>query len=113
MTTRKKYTVQKEHPYPHMGKLLQDCIKEKRITQAQVARSMEVHPIVVTRYLRNQSLQAGILWKAGLALRQNFFADIAQVFPYDRWSETEIAELRDRVRTLEKEVMIYKDLLTR
>ncbi len=62
----------------------------------------------VSAYCQRPSIQTAILWKAGLALKHNIFADLAAVFPYP---PDAVNPLQKRVEDLERELAIYKSIV--
>lgn len=119
-----KYKVQDEqHPYPHIGQLLSQQLLKRGWSHTKLAKELEVSDSSTLHYVRQTSLQVGLMWKAGLVLHHNFFGGLAQQFPvpFDQPErEQEVAALqkevqdRDaRIRDLEKELAIYKEIVLR
>ena len=110
----RKYLHQPDIPYPHMGKMLSNAMLEKQVHNARLADMLKIAPIGVTRYLKQPSLHGAILWKAGLGLKYNFFSKLSEQFPHKDANdsyETEMAAKDQRIRELEKELTIYKDIV--
>lgn len=120
----KKYKIQPEaNPYPHMGALLRQHIREKKVTHASLSRRIGIANTGLSRYLRQPSLQAGILWKIGLAISHNFFAELGHAFPVpdeaqaaaqqaaDALIKAQLDEKDQRIADLEKELAIYKSIV--
>lgn len=126
MREPRKYLQQPEaNPYPHMGHLLGKRIREKKIVRAALARKIGVADTGVTRYLAQPSLQMAIIWKVGLAMGHNFFAELSDAFPVqvpdealaatqqaaDALIKAQLAEKDQRIADLEKELAIYKGIV--
>jgi len=121
---RKKHKIQGSYGYPHIGNRLQTYFAEEKINKAALARELGVTSSVVSRYLTQQSLQLGILWKISLATKHNFMAEIIEQFPVnyetkkDREKETLLEEkdilLRekeDKIKMLEAELAVYRRIV--
>lgn len=110
-----KYLTPGENPYPHMGQLLAKVLRQKGWSQAHLCTALGVSDTGVYAYIKNPSLQAGILWKAGLALKYNFFADLAAAFPYPPETENPLQKrmevLERKAEDLERELEIYKRIV--
>lgn len=112
MEYRKKYQIQGKDPYPHMGKMLKNLLKEKRISQSQVARHLGIYSSGVLAYLGQESLQAAILWKISTALNHNILADIAAMHPLSKNATPQPTarelELEEQLKVLQIELEVYK-----
>ena len=130
MDTPRKYLTSVDTPYPHMGKLISKHIKQAGINKAAVARKLSISSGTMSRYGKNKSVQAGILWNVGMAIKHNFFAELGTLMPIpfvNTEFEKSIAELQqqlvekdvqikekdDRIKELEKELSIYKNIVLR
>ena len=112
MEYRKKYDIQDEVPYPIMGKMLEDYLKEHNISQASLARKIGISPTGIINYVRKNSLQAGLLWKISTALNHNFLAEIASQHPLaknlaEQPTPREL-ELQEQIKALQIELEVYK-----
>ena len=105
--------------HPHMGALLEKVMNDKGIIAAAVADGMGRSHTSILNYKKQHSLQGRILWKLGLVMKHNFFADLSAQFPIKSPSADELAfqeqllEKEQRIRDLEKEVAIYKEIVLR
>jgi hypothetical protein len=109
----KKYQVQGDKPYPHMGTLVKARLRKRGITNAVLARKLDITPIGVTRYFGRASLQAGILWKISLIADYNLFAELGMLLPVPfqytvheqsiKALEAQCIEKDNRIADLEKE----------
>lgn len=119
MDCRKKYKIQGASPYPHIGNLIMKKVNAKNIPYSEVARRIGVTPSVFQTYLSQTSVQLGILWKIGIAIEYNFFADLMGHLPThimnnnDSSLQTTIKEHQNEIRDLKKEIDIYKGILGR
>lgn len=119
----RKYQIQGEKPYPHMGTLVKTRVRQKGISNAVLARKLNVTPIGITRYFDRGSLQAGILWNISVAIGYNLFAEMGMALPvpykYAGHEEAIIIlkeqciEKDKRIEDLEKELSIYKSIVHR
>lgn len=118
MSDSKKYKIQGASPYPHIGNLIRQKIKDRHLTFAEVSRRIGVNAPVLHQYAKQESVQVGILWKIGIAINYNFFADLMAYLPQSLLTnsnanlETSSKELNE-IADLKKEIEIYKNLLTR
>jgi len=98
-------------PMPHTGKLIGEVLKERHVANAELARLLDVPPTAVSRYYEQHTIHAALLWKMGLVLEHNFFADLAAVFPVpssagsvrEQALEKELADLRLQLAEAQKE----------
>jgi transcriptional regulator with XRE-family HTH domain len=119
MINGRKYQIQGEHQFPHIGNLIKDVLEMRGLTQSEVSRRIGVKPTTFYGYWFQESIQFGILWKIAIAVNYNFFADMVNNLPesvvkskasmYDNILKQKDAEIED----LKKEVEIYKNLLIR
>jgi hypothetical protein len=60
------------------GKRIRAVKKERNLRTADLARSMNRHFTTVSTLLKKPSIQVYLLWEFSLALKHNFFADLAE-----------------------------------
>lgn len=102
---------------PHIGNLVAEIMKQKKVTVAEVARKLGVTSSSVANYLRNDSLQIRILWQLGLALEHNFLAELMDFLPENVLNASEsslqksITTQASEIIDLKKEIEIYKGIL--
>ena len=65
------------------GKLIDDFITKKRIFKSDLGRDIDRNGLSILAYIRNSSIQTGILIDLCHALKHNFFRDIADQLPED------------------------------
>ncbi|REG94738.1 hypothetical protein [Flavobacterium aquicola] len=112
-----KYQTQGAVPYPHIGQFLRKYFAAKGVNRAEVARQLNIADSTATKYMAQESLQFGILWKISVAVNRNLLADlashlpIAYTTPRETALETELKALQEEVNALKLENKIYKDLL--
>lgn len=112
-----KYKIQGEHPYPHIGKLVRLKVKERRITYADMARRMGINPSVFQEYMKQESIQLGVLWKIGIALEYNFLVDLMENLPEHILNSSKsvfqltIEKQASEIENLKKDIEIYKSIL--
>ncbi|MFA6059207.1 MAG: hypothetical protein WC756_13470 [Taibaiella sp.] len=126
----RKYLTPVEAPYPHIGKLISKHIKLAGTNKAEVARKLSVSSGTVGSYGKNKSVQVGILWNVGMAIKHNFFAEIGTLMPIpfvNTELEKSISEFKqqlaakdelikgkdEQIKDLEKELAIYKNIVLR
>lgn len=80
-TGERKYLSGKGVAAPDTGAMLASYIKEHRIYQAALARTLERHINTLVKYKKSHSIQTAILWELCHALQHNFFADLAEALP--------------------------------
>lgn len=118
MVSPRKYLAQGTHQYPHIGDLVRKRMELQHLTIAEMARRLNVADTGFAAYLKRPSIQYGILWKIGLAMEYNFFGDIAMQFPVEYTDKNAgamqafIKEKDERIKDLEKEISIYKDIIS-
>jgi hypothetical protein len=116
-TIAKKYKAQGSVSYPHIGQFLRRYFAKNDVNRAAVARELDVAESTATRYLTQESLQFGILWKISVATNHNLLADLASRLPIafatprEIALETELKAVQEELDALKLENKIYKDLL--
>ncbi|UPQ74863.1 MULTISPECIES: helix-turn-helix domain-containing protein [Chryseobacterium] len=117
MMINRKYLQKSQHPHPHIGQLIKRVMREKKITQAEVARRMALTPSSIAKYFRQPSLQFGILWNLSMAIGYDFLTALTDYYPpslplnEDAKIVKELAEKEQRIADMEKEIAIYKAAL--
>jgi hypothetical protein len=119
----KKYIVnQNGNNHPHVGGMVSAILKKKHWYSAALARDIGRSLSTLMEYYRKPSMQTAILWELSLAMKHNFFADIAVQLPADysgalqdalAEKDQQIAALHNEMAALARERDIYKDLLKR
>ncbi|WP_264565067.1 hypothetical protein [Flavobacterium sp. N3904] len=113
----KKYQTQGAVSYPHIGQFLRQYFANNNINRADVSRQLGVADSTSTRYLVQESLQFGILWKISVAVNHNLLADLASrlpivfVSPREKELETQLKAAQEELNTLKLENKLYKGLL--
>jgi hypothetical protein len=88
------------------GSMIRAKAKEKQFTMAALARLTGRKNSTVTTLLKKTSMQAYILWELSLALKHNFFADLAQQLNEAAGAgalENSEAPAKTKIEALEKE----------
>ena len=65
----------------HIGELVKDYLKSKRVFKSALARKMNKRDTDILRYQKSESLKTEVLFLLSDALEHNFFADIAGLLP--------------------------------
>ncbi|WP_346983828.1 helix-turn-helix transcriptional regulator [Chryseobacterium sp. POE27] len=111
------YLRKSSHPHPHIGQLVKKVMRDKKLSQAEVARRMTISPSSLANYFKQPSLQFGILWNLGIAMEYDFLTEITDYYPQDLHLNPEskiIKELDEKnklIADLQKEIGIYKRAL--
>ena len=92
--------------YPHTGKMLGAAVKKQQVRKSALAPALERSFTTVNGYFKRASIQTSILWELSLALKHNFFADMAAALPPELPSNVPIAEdgAAPRIAELEAEL---------
>lgn len=99
---------QNDTEMPHIGAIIANFLEIRAITRTECAQKMGVTPSQISKYLQRYSLPAETLWKFCLRLEHNFFADLQRSLPvYETPPED------PRIREMQLQIDIYKDLLRR
>ena len=83
-----------------VGEMLRSYMKKNRIYKSALARAINRKPRTLYDMIDKPSLQTAILWEISVALKHNFFADIAVAQNIDNGFEN---PLQQRVTELEKQ----------
>src|SRR5690606_31105906 len=97
---------------PDIGQMLNNRIKKRRISKAALSRNANRKPQTLQKILSKPSIQIRILWELCVAMRHNFFADLAAQLPQDVTTNAPdpTLPLQERIAALEEEnkVLITK-----
>jgi len=104
---------------PHLGQVLQQQIDAAKTTRASIGRLMGKSGVSMQAYTQQTSLQSRILWDLSKALDFDFFEYLSNQLNLKgkptsvALAETnvQVAVLSERVKDLEKELAIYKEIL--
>lgn len=113
----RKYQEKSASPHPHIGALVRKVMISKGVSQAELARRLQVTSSSMSQYLENSSLQFGILWNLGIALEHDFLTELCNHYPTaitpNEKSKLiiELNEKTEKIIDLEKEIQIYKAAL--
>ena len=97
-------------PMPHLGNMLAQLIKQKRISKAELARKLNINGTGINQYIKQSTLHAALLWKIGQILEYDFFAALSKEFPISSTTELE-QTLQHQINDLKKENELYKTIL--
>lgn len=105
--------------FPHMGTYIQNKIKSQNITNAELARRMNIHQSTINGYFTQHTLQTKTIFKLSQALGFNLFTDIIQWLPEQvqlvnktAYQETITAQ-QQQIEDLQKQILLYKEILIR
>ncbi|UMY64672.1 MULTISPECIES: hypothetical protein [unclassified Flavobacterium] len=95
-----------EQPYyPSLGTLIKSVFQKRRIRKSALSRVLGVTPAMITKMQNAETMSTDRLWYLSMALRHNFFADIAAQLPSDfATNAPRDTTALDRISELEKEV---------
>jgi hypothetical protein len=99
----KKYITNGIDKQLHVGNMLHDLYKKRRIFQSALARKMNRRYETVFKYQKKSTIQVAILWELSHALKHNFFYDIANMLP----AEYDSTVIKDT--TLDNEIVMLKE----
>lgn len=112
--------LQEEADIPHIGQMLSNYYKKKKIRQAALARDMSRHVSTIADYKKNNSMQTAVLWQLCHVLKYNFFADLAAELPSSFGyngsdvpgeKDEEIMKLRTEIARLQGDKELLMELL--
>lgn len=98
------------------GKLIEKILKELRVTNVDIEKAIGRSGSSMYKYIRNSSIQTGILIDLCYALKYNIFQEIANELPSDFMKTDKEAEQKlafrtendNRIADLEEEIKILK-----
>lgn len=93
---------------PHVGNMISEFMKARFISQSEGARRIGVTPSQMSKYLKSPTLQTHTLWKFCVALEHDFLSDLAKKNPAYQTPPED-----PRIREMQMQIDIYKDLLKR
>ena len=111
----KKYIVNQTSDLIHTGDLLSRYYKDLGTKKSALARDLNRRPETIYKYQKNATIQTAILWEISVALKHNFFKDIACRLPAEFTSYESVAPIEtDKVVDLEQQILkltIERDIL--
>ncbi|HLG34047.1 MAG TPA: hypothetical protein VI757_04145 [Bacteroidia bacterium] len=87
----------------HTGKLLEEKIKEQRLSKAEVARRIVRPRTAIKPLCARPSMQAYLLWELSVALGYDFFAHLSQALLQKHPAIAGINNASATIAALEKE----------
>ncbi|MBK5214672.1 MAG: hypothetical protein JJE55_13535 [Flavobacteriaceae bacterium] len=92
-------------PLPHIGNMLRTHLKKHRLFRSVLARMLGRDYAVVLKFEKKDSLQCSLLWELSMAIKHNFFADLAAQLPPDFSTDAPDPTLpfQERIAALEEE----------
>jgi hypothetical protein len=60
-----------------VGKLVRQCMFDRGMNRARLARAMNRNATGMSARIYSSSMQAYLIWELSIALKHNFFADLA------------------------------------
>jgi DNA-binding Xre family transcriptional regulator len=109
MKTVPENTIDSQNATPNTGLMLTSYFKEKRIRKNALARMLNRNPSTLVSFTKNKTIQTTVLWEICHALKHNFFADIAALFPENFTNNVKPnTDAAERIAALELENVILK-----
>ena len=102
---------------PDTGKMISDCISNNRVYKSALARYASIKYKTLVGYTKQKNLSTHNLYTMSMALKHNFFADVAATLPSTfppinpANNATELLALQSRVTALEIEVKTLENAL--
>lgn len=93
----------------HFGSLLAAYIKKRKVPKAALGRKIGKNGDRILKYEKRKALDSDAIMELSIALKHNFFADIALLLPKEYTKEVpEEALLKTQISLLEREIEILK-----
>lgn len=93
----------------HFGSLLAAYIKKRKVPKAALGRKIGKNGDRILKYEKRKALDSDAIMELSIALKHNFFADIALLLPKEYTKEVpEEALLKTQISVLEREIEILK-----
>ena len=90
------------HPTPDTGAILTAYFKKKRIYRSGLGRALGKDYKAVRGYETRSTILTSVLWELCIALKHNFFADIAALLPAEYGTDAPADTTKDdRIKELE------------
>ncbi len=111
--------IKRPKPPIHVGKLISAHLRSQRLSKAMLAKLTNRTNVTISRALKRQTIQVGILFEFSNALKHNFFIALANALPPEFSTEAlnqkrqqqefealkgENEELKAQVKTLQEQV---------
>lgn len=104
--------------YIHIGNKIEMCLREKKISQNQLAAHLGVQHPVVSKLLRKNSIDSGRLVVISNFLKHDFFADfyidvISNEVKEKRFLSEKVADLEKTIELLQEENSLLKQKIAK
>ena len=104
--------------YIHIGNKIEMCLREKKISQNQLAAHLGVQHPVVSKLLRKKSIDSGRLVVISNFLKHDFFADfyidvISNEVKEKRFLSEKVADLEKTIELLQEENSLLKQKIAK
>jgi hypothetical protein len=90
-------------------------MKKRRISVAEVARGLKMHPASAAGMMKRPTLQVQKLAELSAFFQYNFFREIAESLPFTEpdfsANNSELVDLQNRIKELELEVNILRQTI--
>ncbi|WP_157624422.1 helix-turn-helix domain-containing protein [Sunxiuqinia dokdonensis] len=87
---------------------IKSIMKERKISVAELARGLNMHPASAAGMMKRETLQVQKLAELSVFFQYNFFREIAATLPFSEpdfsADNREVLDLQDRIKALEEEV---------
>ncbi len=110
---------QKKLILPHIGNMLNRFYIERKVNKAGLARDIKKSKTSVQAYETRDSLPCRVLWDISVAVKHNFFADLAAQLPEtyttnlpeDNTQAQRIAQLEEENKIMAAQLKMLKEVM--
>lgn len=85
----------------HLGAMLSQTLHRKRVTHAVLGRRLGRDQSLIKALVARSSMQAYLIWELSVALKHNFFADLARQL--DAATEGKLEQERTELQQLQED----------
>lgn len=85
----------------HLGAMLSQALHRKRVSHAVLGRRLGRHQSMIQDLVARSSMQAYLIWELSIALKHNFFADLAHQL--DTATEGKLDQQRTELQQLQED----------
>lgn len=104
---------------PHLGNILSRFYVERKVNKSGLARAIAKDKSTVQKYDTRASLPCRILWDISVAVKHNFFADLAAQLPEtyttnlpeDNTQAQRIAQLEEENKIMAAQLKMLKEVM--
>ncbi len=114
---QKKFLKSREDDPPRLGNFIQWHIEQNNIRKKSVSDFLGIVPVALTKYFKQQSIQATILWRISQAINYNLLMDLGErlKIPFETEVEKALKEQlvakEKEIETLKTQLGVYKEII--